>query len=306
MKIPFSRRGFTLIELLVVIAIIALLVGILLPALAKGRNSARLAVSLSNVKQISIANQGYRNDNKENIPNPFYTAANGQIGIAVWGYGGKYCNVRWNVLPYADIPPGRRGLNPYIYSDARLDTTVVEANRNTVELPAYKSPGDRASAYAPSGQGSSVISDGRRSGYDEIGTSYPVNYYWWRFAVLPPLPQQTELAANIEALRWGTRMLNSSTVDTTKLVMFSDQTSVVIISDNAVPALRRMGEFGDFNKSVMGFLDGHADYVTLERRNNTAINPYLAFAIGSMVSTGNNVADRPFAYSFILPTRTRR
>mgnify|MGYP003386989469 CR=1 FL=1 len=301
MKRQFNLRAFTLIELLVVIAIIALLVGILLPALAKGRNSARLAVSLSNVKQISLANQGYRNDNKDNIPSPFYTAPTGEVGIAVWGYGGKYCASRWNVLAYADIPPGKRGLNPYIYSDAKLDTTVIETNRSVVELTAFKSPGDRASAYSPVSTGSSVNPDGRFSGYNDIGTSYPVNYYWWRFAVIGG----NTLANNQEALRWATRMLNTTTVDTTKLVMFSDQTSVTLISDDDVPPLRRMGEFGDFNKSVMGFLDGHSDYVALERRSNTAVNPYLAFAVGSMVSTGNNPNDRPFQYSFILPTRTR-
>ena len=61
-------RGFTLIELLVVIAIIALLISLLLPALGKARNAGRLAISLSNVRQILIAQAAYRMDKKDQMP----------------------------------------------------------------------------------------------------------------------------------------------------------------------------------------------------------------------------------------------
>ena len=63
-----NRNGFTIIELLVVVSIIALLIGILLPALGRARDSALQSTSLSNLRQISAGYAAYAGDWNDRQP----------------------------------------------------------------------------------------------------------------------------------------------------------------------------------------------------------------------------------------------
>jgi prepilin-type N-terminal cleavage/methylation domain-containing protein len=67
---PTDGKGFTLIELLVVIAIIAILAGLLLPALAKAKDKANRTLCTSNMKQLALSMNMYVNDNREFLPYP--------------------------------------------------------------------------------------------------------------------------------------------------------------------------------------------------------------------------------------------
>ncbi|HEW78352.1 MAG TPA: type II secretion system protein, partial [Phycisphaerales bacterium] len=58
-----DNKAFTLIELLVVIAVIALLMGILMPALTAARSQGRGVVCRSNIRQLLLANIGYASEN---------------------------------------------------------------------------------------------------------------------------------------------------------------------------------------------------------------------------------------------------
>ena len=66
-----SQRGFTLIELLVVISIIAILMGVLMPALQKVREQARFMACRSNLRQYAVVQRLYADDNNGNFPRSF-------------------------------------------------------------------------------------------------------------------------------------------------------------------------------------------------------------------------------------------
>ena len=149
----FRRKGFTLIELLVVIAIIAILIGLLLPAVQKVREAAARTKCSNNIKQLALACHAYQ-DTFGNLPVAVQMKRSGTGAVSNPSNGSQNFGPNWLVLILPQVEQG----NLYAAVESGVRNYVVNGDASwravrSTRVATFLCPSDPANTEPWTGLG---------------------------------------------------------------------------------------------------------------------------------------------------------
>jgi type II secretory pathway pseudopilin PulG len=257
-----------LIELLVVVAIIALLISILMPSLKSAKEQAKLVACESNIGHVGKVLIQYFFDLNQL---PVYATSNN--ALCSWAFGGWSGRNRkhwqdetgypeWNVET-SKRPLSLYALNGGVMSKQKDNYTPTE------ETPYYKCPSDSISAQW---QWSDPYDESQAiSAYDDVGTSYQMNWSWWPQTdpgVMPVPPGELYpyfyYRSGVSGVKIWWKMYDNQS--SRFLSLYEDPCDYALnlnlpaTNQPTQPGQLMLGFHNRFSKHVGFYIDGHAEY----------------------------------------------
>ena len=245
-----QRRGFTLVELLVVIGIIAVLIGILLPTLARARRSAQVTQCLSNQRQLVIAMLMYCQDSKHVFPGgPGWVKVNGTpTNYSLPGIADYDTSARNPYSCNRDENQGPVWLAKYVKESKRIPACPAD--------PEFKEEG-------------STFMDYRTSYWYPMSLVFPPKNIWDHSAAQSP-PQVRQVPQKLTSVKHPTQkvvIIDRKTYHTRNFILDTDK------APDASGVVKNATVSKNKNVYVAaGFADGHAELRATSEMYDSDVN----------------------------------